>query len=242
MLNTSTPLKPTLSLAVEPLKVETRVPSGRYSRTAPAKLAALLSLGLMTTILPPGNTNVPPLPKVSTPGGDPCSSGVRVGTPVTGPGAGAGASEMVMLVGSSSSEPRCPAGAVVLTVPPKFSCWAPDTSTAPPLPPTGPALARRTPPKAVAWSDQTTTLPPSPFTVALASIRLLAVTVVVVALGRLASRPCQPPPTRICPPPAGPLACNWAPASVSAAALTWMLPPTPLPALTVALALRLPDR
>ena len=111
---------------------------------------------------------------------------------------------MVMLRGSSSSNPFSPWGAVMETWPlmERFSC--PETSTCPPLPLFVPPLLSIVPAKVVDCSDQTTTVPPLPVSRALALRLLLFVITVLIALAREGFLPCQPPPMRIIPPPVFP--------------------------------------
>jgi hypothetical protein len=69
---------------------------------------------------------------------------------------------MVMLFGSSSQAPPCPAGAEASTMPVDCSTFLLLVSTNPPLPAAAPPRAEIVPLKSVYSSDQRTTLPPSP--------------------------------------------------------------------------------
>jgi hypothetical protein len=70
--------------------------------------------------------------------------------------------EIVMSLGSSSSDPVAPSGARVSTLPSKARVCFPETSTRPPSPPRAPPRAEIVPAKRVVSSDQTMTLPPRP--------------------------------------------------------------------------------
>ena len=110
--------------------------------------------------------------------------------------------------GSSSHCPALPCGAEAstLAVTPIFRNFLPDVSTNPPSPPCAPPLARMVPLNLVVPSDQTVTLPPLPLATALASIAAPAATAVFLALARVGSLPCAPPPIFTVPPPADPRA------------------------------------
>ncbi len=75
----------------------------------------------------------------------------------------------VMFLGSRSSVPLVPAGALRSALPRKTRASLPDTSAKPPFPPSAPPRAESAPSKRVPRSDHTTTLPPSPATVASAA-------------------------------------------------------------------------
>jgi hypothetical protein len=114
---------------------------------------------------------------------------------------------MSITVGSSNQSPVRPIGARVSTRAPRASSVClPDVSTRPPSPPCSPPRASTWPWKVVWSSAQATTVPPWPLSVAEASSTAPRATRVVCAFASRASLPCQPPPIRISPPPASPLA------------------------------------
>ena len=80
------------------------------------------------------------------------------------------------------------------------------------------------PSNCVLLSDHTTAVPALPLCVALTS-SWVSDSVVVSALARSASLPCQPPPTRMRPPPLVPVALRLAPASVRLGAVMAISPP-----------------
>ena len=163
-------------------------------------------VGEPTVVTVTGPPPKPPAPsRVAQLRVDPAEAGAKV--------KGAGGAEavtlvstlllMVRFVGSSSSMPACPRGAVRSELPRKSRNTLPETSTNPPSPDVAPPRASAAPKNRVVSSDHTTAVPPLPLPVALASIRTPAATWVVCAL-RSGPLPCQFPPTRTWPPPAAP--------------------------------------
>ena len=81
-----------------------------------------------------------------------------------------------ILVGSNSTVPLNPAGAVTSTLPSKLRLFFPDISTKPPSPPCSPPLAETWPKNPVTSFAQTITLPPSPSLIASALMSASAAT------------------------------------------------------------------